>query len=61
MAWQKKHKKDLSPARERSATHQKLRCITRIVTISQLPDLHNHKRGGDGLCQYLSIRRRDSM
>ena len=24
MAWQKKHKKDLSPARERSITHQKL-------------------------------------
>ena len=33
MAWQKKHKKDLSPARERSTTHQKLRCIAYIAEL----------------------------
>ena len=43
MAWQKKHKKDLSPARERSITHQKLGCIAYTFTIVQLPDLHNER------------------
>lgn len=43
MAWQNKHKKDLSLARERSTTHQKLCCIACTFNISQLPDLHNKR------------------